>query len=249
MFPFSRISAVKRCYLKLCCVALILVNAQVLASECSVLRLQKMRSVGTAVINNACAIETDLGINSVLELQGGTRFWLESPEISSTPGLFQVICQNQSAAPVKVRINSPILPWIAPVDLADCNAWVDNQLACHPSLRCAIAQKAQHLPTPALYQKTSVTMRSVRASSKIAADTASTQWAAFVKPGVELCRKVTTAHNPITLSWQITPTGEVSEAAVVSPEANPQFAGCALEALHNSQFPVPAEAVSVSYQF
>jgi hypothetical protein len=253
--PKKMIHALKCCLLNLLWWGLLLANAPLQAANCSVLRLQTIRSSGTDIIDNACDTETDLAVGTLLELQAGTRLWLETPETNLNAASFQIICQNQSSSSLKIRIKSPFLPWIEPVDTVQCNAWINNRLVCSQdrnpkaALLCAIAQRARNLPIPDMQQKTSVTMRGVTNPTITQSPQASRQWADFAKSGIDLCRKITNAYEPVTLTWRINTTGETVSASIAATTVDQQLADCALEALKNTHFPSVMHELSVTYKF
>jgi hypothetical protein len=234
---------------------LLLANVDLLAAECGVLHLQKTRSADIEISNNHCPNTTEFSLESVLELQAGTRIWLESPETTAATTTFQLICQNNALSPLKIKISSPLLPWIKPLDLIECNDWVDNRLECHQTghqgaaLLCAIAQKPTHITAQTIQLKTSLTMRSVNNQPPTPAPDALQKLAALVKPGIALCRKIVNTAQAITLNWIIKPSGAVTNATITLAPDDTQLANCALEALENSRFPALANELSMTFKF
>lgn len=247
-----------KCYIKTYCLCLFLGGSLLTSSNllagCAVLNLHKMRSSDTYVTNNRCSNATDLSLASVVELQAGTRVWMESPETAQNAATFQIICQNNSLLPVKIKVAQPFLPWINPLNISHCNSWVDNRLVCkqtedqNVALLCAIAQKPSNNNIRAIQLKTSLTMRSTNQATSLSEDDLR-KWAEIAKPGISLCRQIVDTQEPITLSWTIKASGEVFGATLAEAVANKQFAACALEALENSDFPEVVKDLSITFKF
>lgn len=226
-----------------------------LATECGVLRLQKARSAEVQVSENHCPDTDELALAAVLQLQAGTRLWLESAESQVGADSFQLICQNNAALPVKIKITSAFLPWIKPVDLAQCNAWVDNRLVCNQAesdgvaLLCAIAPKPNISSIRAIQLKTSLTMRSVKDQPTALSPEVLQKLGEYAKPSVTLCRKIFNNEEPITATWTIKAEGSVSGVSIAEGSVDKQFAACASEALETRRFPEMAKEQSVTYKF
>jgi hypothetical protein len=129
---------------------LMLASTHLLAAECGVLHFQKNRSSGTEVRHNQCASNTDLGLGTELELRENARVWLESPKTKPEDSSMQIMCQNKSSSPIKIKISKPFLTWIEPVGFTQCKVWVANRLTCKYAkhldtvLICAITPGPPH---------------------------------------------------------------------------------------------------------
>jgi hypothetical protein len=229
---------------------LLFIDNVVLATECGVLHLQATRNQGITINHNACNSATALAVEAILEIPAGSRLWLESPATVSDAVTFQLICQNKSSAPLKIKVKRPVSPWIEPLGVA-CNAWIDNRLVCSKdhadtALLCVIAEKTRPRVAHTIQPKTSLTMRG--GFSQQSPDDLQ-QWANFVKPGIDLCREILNAQQPITLTWTIKPSGQILDASVAESALDKQFAACALEAVANSHFPAVTHDESVTFEF
>jgi hypothetical protein len=231
------------CFLKLCSFALILLSTRGLAAECSVLRLQTHRSLGATITHNTCPSATDLALESVIELQAGTRVWLESVEKYQQTKGYQIVCLNKSSAVQKLKIVSANSPWLASPSLPDCSSWLANRLACkqphnqNEVLLCAISQKPSPVVMRAVQSKTSVTVRGFDDPLQVQSAQEQANWSRFVSPSIGLCRRLLNTNQTITLSWTIEVTGTVSHASIVETGIDRQFSACALEALEHIDFP------------
>ncbi len=230
------------------------------ASECGVLKLQKNRSPGTAIVNNSCNESALLAEETLLQLPAESRLWLESIESSSSTENTQIICQNKSSQSVDIKVNSALSPWISPEGLAQCSQWSNGRLECHASnsdknnLFCASAsiKKPPTLSKPE--QKTSLSMRGLKSSIAKATTPAEqqqilNQWINYLKPEIDLCRKIYQISQPITLSWKIKASGEITETSVKETLTDKQFADCAIEVIQNFEFPTFNKDTQVTFSF
>jgi hypothetical protein len=243
------------CFFKVCTFALILSSTSGLAAECSILRLQTHRGLGAAITHNKCPSATDLSLESVIELQAGTRVWLESVEKSQQAEGYQIVCLNKSSAVQKLKIIRANSPWLASLSLPDCSSWLANRLACkqphnqNEILLCAISQKPSPVVMRAVQSKTSVTVRGFDDHLQRQSPPEQRKWARFVSPGINLCRRLLNTNQAITLSWTIETTGTVSHASIVESGIDRQFSACVLEALEHIDFPDVAHETRLTASF
>ncbi|NOT85129.1 MAG: hypothetical protein HOP02_10230 [Methylococcaceae bacterium] len=254
-FQSQSLFNLKPCCLSILLGGILLTNTPLLAAECGILHLQKTRSADIEISNSHCPKATELSLESVLELQSGSRIWLESPETTADTATFQLICQNNALSRLKIKIASPLLPWIKPLDLIECNDWVDNRLECNQTghqgvaLLCAIAQKPTNNTAQTIQLKTSLTMRSVNNQPTSPTPDVLQKLAALVKPSIALCRKIVNTPQLITLNWIIKPSGAVTNATITAAPGDKRLANCALEALENSRFPATTNDLSMTFTF
>jgi hypothetical protein len=226
---------------RLFCCVLVLLSSRGLAADCPILQLQQNRSLGAAITHNKCSSANDLALESVIELQAGTRIWLESVDKLKNGESFQVICLNKSSVAQKLKITRADLPWLSSLNPQDCAAWSANRLVCkhpdkqHEILLCAITPKHSPGNIRTVQSKTSVTVRGIGKLRQ--AQEPQNSLAGFVTPGINLCRKLLNNTQTITLNWTIDVAGTVSKAAIVEANIDQQFAACALEALEQVAFP------------
>lgn len=234
----------------------LLFNTSAVLAECqSVLHLPKISPVGAMVTDNSCKAATELGLGSVIKLAAGARIWLESIGSTPTSKQFQIVCLNKLSTTQTLKITSMNLPWLTAVSSLNCSEWIANRMACKPkeydgsALLCAIAPKLSTATAQSIQPKTSVTMRGIGAHVQLSATEQDKQWAAQLKPGIDLCRQVSDNQQKITLSWTISTSGQMANPAVIEPEVEQAFASCALDVLDQMQFaPVNAEMqVSLSF--
>jgi hypothetical protein len=234
-------------------------NTNLLAADCSILQLQKSHIPGLSITNNHCQKASALSQNSVIEIQGGSRLWIETVGTGRESTKFQIICQNQEATPIKVKFADKFMPWVAPVGFSKCSGWVENRLTCYSAqnqmtaLLCVIAQKQEKPSIRNIQPKTSVTMRGVDAKSTEKPTVDLNFLAALAKPNIELCRKMVSSSKPITIKWILKPYRDKNSApAITNPlmlTADRQFAACAYEAIENTAFPSVTSDISLSSTF
>lgn len=242
-------------FLKICTFVLILLSTRGLAVECSILQLQTHRSLGAAITHNKCPVATNLSLESVIELQAGTRVWLESVEKPQQTEAYQIVCFNKSPSVQKLKIVRANSPWLASLSLPDCKSWLANRLVCkrpdnqHEMLLCAIIQKASPTTMRSVQSKTSVTVRGFKNPLQAQPLSEQTNLADFVTPSINLCRKLLNTNQSITLSLTIDTLGTVSHAVIAKSAIDKPFAACALEALEHIHFPAVSHETRLTVSF
>lgn len=205
------------------------------ASDCF-LKLQKHSSLGTTVVSNSCNIEDQLSINSQLEVEGGTRLWLESKIIHHNSGNYWLICQNRSTSTIKVKINSVILPWISLGPSSQCSNQ-SERIECFENdtkketLFCASAIINKKAST--IEPQEERTSAEVRGSQNIDRTAINSKLEPTIKPAIDLCRKVFKAAHPISLALYFDSTNDIAEISVTNEGTEKQFEECAVEAIKN----------------
>lgn len=250
--------------LRLCCSGTLLLNLafgslDLLAAECGVLKLQKNRSQGANIVKNSCVNTDELSVEAILQIQAGARLWLESESSLQDSGNFQIICQNKSSEPFRIKVNSAILPWISSDGTAQCNSWVNDRLECNgldtekKALFCAIAQIKKPPVAQTMERKTSITMRGLNKDKPLSdtedAQVDINQWVSYIKPEIDLCRKLFQTLQPITLSWKIKASGEVTGTTIKEPGIDNQLADCAIEVIENFSFPLFNKDTQITFSF
>jgi hypothetical protein len=230
------------------------------AAECNILQLQKSHIPGLSVTNNRCPNATALSPQSVIEIQGGSRLWIETIGTSRESTKFQIICQNQEATPIKVKFADKFMPWVAPVGFSNCTGWIENRLTCYSAgqqmtaLLCVIAQKQDKPAVSKIQPKTSVTMRGVGAKPPERPAIDASFLADLPKPNIELCRKIVSSNIPLTIKWVLKPSKDKAFAPEITnplmlTAADRQFAACVHEAIENTAFPSVTSDISLSATF
>lgn len=208
------------------------------ASDCF-LKIQKHRSLGTTVVSNSCNIEDQLSLNSQLEVEGGTRLWLESKIIHNNSGNYWLICQNRSTSTIKVKINSFILPWISLGPSSQCSNQ-NERIECFENdtkketLFCAsaIINKKASMTEP----QEEITSVEVRGSQNNDHAAIRSQLQPTIKPAIDLCRKVSKADYPISLTLHFDSKNDITEISVTNGIGEKQFEECAVEVVRNHNF-------------
>ena len=230
------------------------------ASECGFLKLQKNRSLGATVSENACADPNDLGVDTHIQIAPGSRAWFEVLAESAANTNTQIICQNKSATPVDLKVVGTKLPWITVPEPFHCQAWTHEHLVCSTdgsdknALLCAQAQiKKTELQQKPEQQHTSLAMRGLKApkpKSELTNDqNLLKQWLVRLKPQIDLCRKTLQIEQTLTLNWKFTDTGKMTEATVKEADLNQAFVDCALEGVKGVQAPQLSKATDFAYSF
>jgi hypothetical protein len=229
------------------------------ASECGILRLQKARSAGTDVVSNECKEPEILAVKSVLQLGPGSRAWLESTAgVSRSAAKFQIICQNESPTPIKIKVASPFLPWIQPEGIINCNAWAAGRLQCKESgsgrttLICAIVLKKMFVATYEIQRNASVIMRGGepdkgRALTDHEANQLASAMENGINPKLDLCGSLFIQETAI--AWTITSTGQAANALPAENSHDDQFALCALKVIEAHAFPPLSSDVQIHMSF
>ena len=211
--------------------------------------------MGVTITNNDCLNSSNLALDSLVEIQAGTRLWLESLGNNQDTENVQLICQNESTLPMNIKLSSASFPWIELVGLMHCNPWIDNRLTCKqadnktPALLCAIARTSNNSQNGgAQNNKTSVTMRGIGKSISVQSTDDLNKWIDIAKPSIDLCRKMLNSMQPITLMGNINAIGEVSTSAIMELDIDKPFEVCALEAFANSRFPGAPTKLSLTFK-
>jgi len=217
------------------------------ATECGILRLQKARSSGTDVVINKCHGSENLAVASILQLRSSSRVWLESISDASSAAKFQIICQNESSSPVKIKVASAFLPWIKPEGFINCNAWTNDRLECKEpgsdriALVCAIALKKMYVATHEIQRNASVTMRDIHEpdNGRTLTDREAKQLESIIEnkinPKIKLCESL--FDQEVAIVWTIRSTGQVTNTSIAENTREDQFANCALKVIEAYTFP------------
>lgn len=229
------------------------------ASGCGVLKIQKNRSTGATILNNQCGNGNELSLQSIIQIQGNARVWLES--ISQETENYWVICQNRSTMPVNINVISSLSPWIRPGGDNQCAQWTNQRLECREtntqleSLLCAVSQ-IKKLPNNEVMQRTSsLTIRGLTRSHLdreivvSEGDSEVIRWKMGIQPGIELCRKVFDTHDPLTVSWVINKLGESTDIQVLGDTTNPQLVECIAEMIGGISFPTFEKTKQIKLSF
>jgi hypothetical protein len=230
------------------------------ASGCVALTMQKDRSPGASILSNDCYELSNLSLGSVMQMNGGARLWLKSNSAAQTDSSFQIICQNKSSDLLQIEVSSAFIPWIKPKNIAHCNDWVGDRLTCNdansgsPILYCAIAMIKNLSVNNDIERKTSVTMRGIDAQGDLKPlDQSESQQLEkiidFIKPEIDLCRKVFQTDQAVSITWTISTNGQVLNAYGHEERGENHFAGCALEAVEHFNFPSFSKDIQISYTF
>lgn len=227
--------------------ALMSVNASLWAADCGVLHFQKNRSSKTNVHLNQCPSDTDLSLGTELELGVDARVWLESFKTNASDNNMQIMCQNKSSSPVKIKIAKPYLTWIEPLGFDQCNTWMNKKLTCLTTdakigLKCAITARSQIADKRQDNEGGAVIVRGFKKLKLISNS-------AIIEPDIQLCREILNINTPFALTATLKASGEVVNAAMPALELDPQFVGCALEALNNHNFPSVTVDTPINMKF
>ncbi|PXW79673.1 hypothetical protein C8R34_1661 [Nitrosomonas sp. Nm84] len=241
-------------------IACLLTHSDLGAAECGILKMQKHRSSGVNVVNNYCTDDSALSLNTILQIPAGARLWLESTNVTQNSENFQIICQNKSIAPVSIKIDRAVLPWINPENNSHCNSWTNDRLECQElnseikTLLCAIAQIKKSPVSEMMQRKTSLTLRGLiykknNAPFSDGVQTGTNQWKADLEPEINLCRKVFQVDDPITINWKIRTDGKITDTSITETNIDNQFTECAIEVIKNFSFPIFEKDIPVILLF
>ncbi len=232
---------------------LIINSKELQASECF-LKLQNKKSTGTTIINNNCRKESELSLNALLEVKEDTRLWLESKVIHNNTENYWLICQNRASAPIRIVVNSEILPWITSDSTSRCNR-LANHMECfdastgRKTLFCA-SGKITKKP-PEIERTTSVTVRSE--TDKPTPDQNHHDihiLKTFREPRINLCRSVFPNRNLIELTLSIKASGEITDVIVKKESGiQRQLEDCVTEVIKDSIFPLFEKDTPASISF
>ncbi|MEQ1558288.1 MAG: hypothetical protein ABL933_05035 [Methyloglobulus sp.] len=243
---------------------LTIIAANAYALECGALRLEKARSPGVDISGNTCGHPQNIAVESMLLLQPASRAWLESVADNGKASEFKIICQNESASPIKIKIASNALPWIKPESLLNCGAWVDKRLECKEpennkvALICAIALRNKLVMTHEIQTSASINMRGTPGQGKVQPLTARQiqQLQSImdnkVSKKIKLCKSL--FAEELTINWTIDPSGRatnfsVTQSTSTQTTAKDPFADCVINHIKACPFPVFSSGIKVSSAF
>jgi len=227
-------------------------------TQCGVLQLQKAVKPGVTVSNNRCT-GSDIALESIIYLQPDTSVKLVSP--SGKPGAAenQIICQNQSSFPLKIRIASAALPWIQPEqDLIHCGGWLNDRLECNSlrgdktALVCAISEKENTIISRGDLTKIPPRMRSLQSDNpdfEMEQQKVKDVLQSYVIPKIEQCQKNNPSDQVLTLTWKIKANGVVTGTTLPENISEDEFVDCAIEVIEDFVFPSFPKEIQVTYKF
>jgi hypothetical protein len=246
------------------------------ADECGVLRYLANRSNGVAIKGNKCKANNDIAMGSEFNLMPGARLWFKSMDAEAKT---QGICQNRSAKPIRINVDSNKLPWIKPSGLADCSSWVDNKMDCQDNpggsnaLSCVIttssplSEPSGHSsirissggsqPSKGLEEShASVTMRSIptidddnNEASQQGAETEKTQIILAMQPDISLCKAINHPNDAIKLTWLVEANSKVSTIIPDAAGANKPYIDCLTAVIKDFPYPPSSQAIWLTNQF
>ena len=222
-------------------------------NQCGVLQLQNVAKPGVAVSNNRCQ-GSDMALESIVNLQADSSVRLVSTSEH------QIICQNQSSSPLKIRVTSAASPWIRPEqDHIHCNDWLNGRLECNEArsdkmaLICAISENENAFGFNKNSTQTSPKMRDPLQNNddmELEQEKVKEVLKNYIIPKIEQCRKAHPFDQILTLEWTIRSNGVVTDTAI-KPEniSKDKFVGCAVEVIEDSIFPSFQKEIPVTYEF
>jgi hypothetical protein len=237
--------------------SLLLVNSCAV-TQCGVLQLQKATKPGVAVSNNRCT-SSDMALESIVYLQANTSVRLVSSSRWPFASGHQILCQNQSSFPLKIKVTSAASPWIRPEqDLIHCNDWLNSRLECNASwsdkmaLICAISEQENVIVLRGNLTITSPKMRSPQPDNvdmemeRLKVDEVLKN---YIKPKIEQCRKNYPSDQVLTLAWTIKSNGVVTDTPIPENISEDKFVDCAVEVIEDWIFPPFQNDMPVAYEF
>lgn len=237
--------------------SLLLVNSCAV-NQCGVLQLQNIAKPGVAVSNNRCT-GSDMALESIVYLQADASVRLVSPSGGPSSAEHQIICQNQSSFPLKIRVTSADLPWIRPEqDHIHCNDWLNGRLECHEAssdkmaLICAISEKEN---TIGLHGNSTKTFPGIRSPWPDNADMelellkVEDVLKNYIIPKIEQCRKNNPSDQVLKLAWRIKANGVVTGTTIPENVSEDEFVDCAIEVIEDFIFPSFQKDIPVTYEF
>jgi len=249
--------------------ALCLSLAVVDASACGVVHYLENKSNGVEIAANPCKTNDGIAVGGVFTLIPGGRLWVKSPPGASGKKNFQAICQNRSAGPISLSVDSPDMPWLHPKQLSHCSDWSDNKLSCdgmkgdQSALLCVIAaiEPAPYGSTGAIERTTSVTMRGL--PMRKTPDSTGTEFDISrlldaMRPETELCRGLYQAGYLVKIDWMLDTNGHVTDLKATRDsqyrlegkgDAEQQFSDCVVDVVNNFPYPKPPQTVFLSARF
>jgi hypothetical protein len=229
-------------------------------TQCGVLQLQKAVKPGVTVSNNRCT-GSDIALESIVYLQPDTSVRLVSSSGKPDAAGNQIICQNQSSFPLKIRIASAVSPWIQPErDLMQCSNWRNDRLECNTlrsdktALICAISGKENANILEGNLKKTLPKSRSIQIDNpdleiemeQVKVDDV---LKSYIIPKIEQCRKNYPSDQVLTLAWTIKSNGVVTDTNIPKNISKDKFVGCVVEAIEDWIFPSFPKEIQVTYEF
>lgn len=213
-------------------------------SECGVLRFQQSRNPGVDISDNSCNDPEALGVGTVLQLSANSRVWLDPIAIAENASKYKIICLNESALSIKIRLANAFMPWIQPQGLIQCNEWVNRRLECNESgsdrtaLICDIAKKVD--PNHEIQRMASVIIRGMQEkliNQKLPNKQAGHLQLLFEKdinPKFELCESL--FDREVAIAWTIDPKGQVGNVSITTNNSEDQFARCVVKVIKSYPF-------------
>lgn len=248
----------------------ILGHASILhADECGVLRYLANKSNGVSIMGNTCKVTDDIALGSTFNLMPGARLWFKS-QVGASEKITQGICQNRSAKPISIGVDSDQLPWIKPSGLAKCSSWADNKMNCEDgsggqnALSCVIAiVNSETRPKGLEERTTSVRMRSIprtggpdkSKSSQSSTEAQKEQIIAAMQSDIGLCRAIGHTDARIKINWLVGTDGRVNTVIPAVDEADAQndadkpFIDCLTAVIKDFPYPQLSQATWLSNQF
>ncbi|HQV87710.1 MAG TPA: hypothetical protein PLP93_11415 [Nitrosomonas sp.] len=255
MFLYKDISGISySVFFFILLLTILIINSKELqASECF-LKLQNKKSSGTTVFNNNCRKESELSLNALLEIKEDTRLWLESKVIHNNTENYWLICQNRASAPIRIVVNSEILPWITPDSTSKCNR-LANRMECfdtsteRETLFCATGKITKK--PPEIERTTSVTVRSeTNKPSPNHNHHDINTLKTFFEPRINLCRNIFPNSNSIELTLSIKASGEITDVIVKKESGiQRQLEDCVTEVIKDSILSVSEKDTLASISF
>ena len=236
---------------------LLLLNACVV-TQCGVVQLQKVAKPGVTVSNNKCT-GSDMALESIVYLKPDTTVRLVSSSGEPSASENQIICQNQSSFPLKIRVVSAASPWIQPEqDLIHCGNWLNGRLECNASrsdktsLICAISEKENAIVSGGNLAKTPPRMRSIQPDDtdiEMELVKVDEVLKSYIIPKIEQCRKNYPSDQVLTLTWKIKANGVVTGTTLPENISENKFVDCAIEVIEDFIFPSFQTDIPVTYKF
>lgn len=229
-----------------------------LADECGVLRYLATKSNGVAVTDNRCKNDGDMALGSGFNLMPGARLWFKSMDTDATT---QGICQNRSAKPVHIRIDSAAEPWIKADGLANCSTWVNNKMSCpeatgqQVALSCVLASVDPKLRNTGFEERTtSVRMRTLPMLNEADSTTqpAKTEKEAIIsamQSDVDLCRSVNSPSSPVKMTWLVATNGKADKVSADGAGRDKPFIDCLTVIIKDFPYPQSSTALWLSHYF
>ncbi|GEM_PF-5706050 len=228
-----------------------------LAGPCSGIRLESDKSQGVVVLADLCTEADELSLGAVLQVPPGSRVWLKAPD-SGQQGYYQMVCQNrQTSTVIKMRLQSPRLPWIDLQSVGICRPWNGKRLMCdsRQGEKNAFVCVASLIEVP-LWEEapalgTSLVLRSPLEQSG-AGEEGYPEKKIFsaLQTEARMCRELYGPSEPMVWQWTVSPEGRAREIATAS--SHPQSSGltaCVHDVIQSFRYPKPQQPVFLSLTF